>query len=228
MKTLERERARRLRREQGLPIKHIARLVGVAQSSVSVWVRDVPLAPEQLEVLRQMNPAYNRQLRGATRNAERARAQRLRYQAEGRGLAWRAGRLHVAGAMLYWAEGDKSSKNTARLSNSDPDVLVMFVRFLRTYFDVPNEKLRVTCHLFADHLDRQVEIEQFWLDLIDLPRCCLCKSFVNVYSKYSQKKRKNKLPYGTTRVCVNSTRVVQSIFGSIQEYGGFDRPEWLG
>jgi len=36
------------------------------------------------------------------------------------------------------------------------------------------------------------------------------------------------LPYGTTRVTVHSTRVVQIIYGSIQEYGGFKRPEWLG
>ncbi|MBA2643261.1 MAG: hypothetical protein H0U82_10080 [Actinobacteria bacterium] len=142
-------------------------------------------------------------------------------------MARRAGRLHVAGAMLYWAEGDKGSRNSARLTNSDPDLLVMFVRFLRTYFELPNEKLRVTCNLFADHLDRQVEIEQFWLDLLELPRTCLCKSSVNVYSKYSQKKRRNKLPYGTTRVGVNSTQVVQSIYGSIQEYGGFERPDWL-
>jgi hypothetical protein len=28
-------------------------------------------------------------------------------------------------------------------------------------------------------------------------------------------------------VCVNSTRIVQTIYGSIQEYGGFERPEWL-
>lgn len=227
MKTAEREQARKLRREQGLPVKQIARLVSVAPSSVSVWVRDVPLSPEQRDALRQMNPAYNRQLRGANRNAERGRAQRLSYQHEGRALARRAGRLHVAGAMLYWAEGDKGSRNSARLTNSDPDLLVMFVRFLRTYFELPNEKLRVTCNLFADHLDRQVEIEQFWLDLLELPRTCLCKSSVNVYSKYSQKKRRNKLPYGTTRVGVNSTQVVQSIYGLIQEYGGFERPDWL-
>jgi hypothetical protein len=56
----------------------------------------------------------------------------------------------------------------------------------------------------------------------------LRKSAVNVYSKHSQKKRRNRLPYGTLRVCVHSTRVVQSIYGSIQEYGGFERPEWLG
>jgi hypothetical protein len=50
---------------------------------------------------------------------------------------------------------------------------------------------------------------------------------VNTYSKYSQKKRRNKLPYGTCKLTVNSTRIVQTIFGSIQEYGGFGRPEWL-
>ena len=51
---------------------------------------------------------------------------------------------------------------------------------------------------------------------------------VNVYSKYSQKKRQNRLPYGTCRVSVCRTRIVQHIYGAIQEYGGFDRPEWLG
>jgi hypothetical protein len=51
---------------------------------------------------------------------------------------------------------------------------------------------------------------------------------VNVYSKYSQKKRQGRLPYGTVRVCVHSTEIVQQIFGAIQEYGGFERPEWLG
>jgi transcriptional regulator with XRE-family HTH domain len=228
MKTAERERARELRREQGLPVKEIARLVGVAPSSVSAWVRDVPLTPEQVEALRQMNPAYNRQLRGANRNAEKGRARRSAYQEEGRALARRAEPLHVAGAMLHWAEGAKGSKNGATLSNSDPELVRLFVHFLRAEFGVPDERLRITCNLFADHLERQFEIEEFWLDLLELPRSCLCKSTVNVYSKYSQKKRQNKLPYGTVRACVHSTRVVQSIYGSIQEYGGFERPEWLG
>jgi hypothetical protein len=103
-----------------------------------------------------------------------------------------------------------------------------FVGFVRRYFAVPDEAFRVDCNLFADHLQRQREIEQFWLDTLGLPATCLRKSTVNVYSKYSQKKRRNRLPYGTVRVCVHSTRVVQSIYGSIQEYGGFERPEWLG
>jgi hypothetical protein len=211
-----------------MSFKEIARVVGVAPSSVSLWVRDVPLTPEQLESLRMRNPAYNRQLRGATRNAERGRERRLAYQEEGGALARRGDVLHVAGAMLYWGEGDKGSRNSARLCNSDPEVLRLFARFLRECLDVPDDRMRVTCHLFADHLARQREIEQFWLDTLELPRTRLCKSFVNVYSKYSQKKRKNKLPYGTARLTVHSMRVAQSIYGAIQEYAGFERPEWLG
>ena len=207
-----------------MSVKEIARVVGVAPSSVSLWVRDIPLTREQLESLRQRNPAYNRQLRGATRNAERGRARRLDYQEEGRALARAAAPLHVAGTMLYWAEGDKGSKHCARLSNSDSELVALFATFLRAHFAVRDDQLRVTCHLFADHVERQTQIEQYWLDAVQLPRSCLCKSFVNVYSKYSQKKRRNKLPYGTARVCVHSTRVVQSIYGAIQELRRFRAP----
>jgi hypothetical protein len=129
--------------------------------------------------------------------------------------------------MLYWAEGSKS-RTTVQFVNSDPSMVRFFAGFLRTYYDVPDDAFRVDCNLFADHLERQREIEEFWLDTLGLPASCLRKSTVNVYSKHSQKKRKNKLPYGTVRVCVHSTRIVQSIYGSIQEYGGFERPEWLG
>jgi hypothetical protein len=66
-----------------------------------------------------------------------------------------------------------------------------------------------------------------WLNRLQLPHDSLRKTTVNSYSKYSQKKRINKLPYGTCKVTVHSTRIVQTIFGSIQEYGGFERREWL-
>ena len=94
-------------------------------------------------------------------------------------------------------------------------MVAFFGRFLRTYYSVADEEFRVDCNLFADHLARQQEIEQFWLDTLDLPRTCLRKSKVNVYSKHSKKKRQNRLPYGTVRVCVHSTQLVQSLYGAI-------------
>jgi hypothetical protein len=68
---------------------------------------------------------------------------------------------------------------------------------------------------------------KFWLERLGLPQSSLRKSVINVYSKHSRKKRQNKLPYGTCKLYVHSTRIQQTIYGSIQEYGGFERPEWL-
>ncbi len=226
MKTKERELARVLRRDDGRSIREIAKLVGVSRSSVSLWVRDIELTPQQADVLRGRNAAYDRQRLGNKIWAAQCRERRIRWQEHGRAAARRKDPLHAAGCMLYWAEGRKA-RNVAQLTNADPEVVRLFVEFLRREFDVPDEHIAVTCNLFADHLSRQHAVEQFWLDTLDLPLSSLRKSIVNVYSKYSQKKRRNRLPYGTCRVTVARTWIVQHIFGAIQEYGGFDRPEWL-
>ena len=102
-----------------------------------------------------------------------------------------------------------------------------FIDFLRHFYLDDYSRVRITCNLFADHVDRQREIEEFWLRTLDLPRSCLRKSIVNVYSKSSQRKRTNSLPYGTCQLVVHSTEIAQSIFGAIQEYGGFTNEAWV-
>jgi transposase-like protein len=209
VKTAERAQARKLRRREGLPIKEIARRLGVATSTVSVWVRDVELTGEQHARLLLMNPAYNRQLSGQRAYAEQCRARRLAAQQEGRTRATRHEPLHVAGCMLYWA-----------------DMIRLFMRFLRS-LGVRDDRIRINCQLFADHVERQREVEDFWLDVAQLPKSCLRKSMINVVSRSSKRKRVNMLPWGTCRLIVNDTLLLQHIYGAIQEYGGFSRDKWL-
>lgn len=187
-------------------------------------MRDVPLGPEQRAALiyrSRLGPVVAGELK-----ASRAREVRRGYQTNGRRLARERGADYAAGCMLYWAEGSKA-RNSAQVVNADPEVIVFFARFLRNHFHVEDEQMRVRCNLFADHAERQVEIETYWLERLALPRSCLEKTAVNRYSKYSQKKRANKLPFGTCSLRVHSTRIVQTIYGSIQEYGGFERQQWL-
>jgi hypothetical protein len=223
LKTEARDEARRLRLE-GASITEIENALGVSRSSVSRWVRDVELGPEQrarlIERVR-LGPIV-----AAERKSAAARKVRLGYQAEGRRFARERDLTYAAGCMLYWAEGAKG-RNAVQLVNSDPELLVCFATFLRSHFDVKAKSIRLKCNLFADHVGRQRDIEDFWLDRLQLGRESLDKSSVNRYSKYSKKKRMNKLPYGTGTIRVHSTRIVQTIYGSIQELGGFDRPEWL-
>ena len=103
VKPVEREEARRLRREDGLAMRVIAERLGVAKSSVSAWTHDIPLTEEQHERLRRANPIYNQQLRGQEGRRASARAVRLAAQEEGRAHARRGDPLHLLGCMLYWA-----------------------------------------------------------------------------------------------------------------------------
>lgn len=206
MKTRERAEARRLRR-LGWSVREIERHLGVSRSSASLWVRDVPLTEEQIAELHSRSATSPGQLAGAAANAALGRARRRSYQLEGRARVRTGDPLHLAGCMLFWAEADKH-RNGVRLANSDPDLLQLFVVFLRSCYDADVSRIAVSCNLFADHLERQQQIEDFWLRTLGLPKSCLRKSIVNVYSKYSQKKRRNKLPYGTCKVSYSDTAVV--------------------
>jgi hypothetical protein len=147
-------------------------------------------------------------------------------QLDGRAAAKAGDPLHMQGCMLYWAEGSKS-RNVAALTNSDPDLLSLFVRCLRQCFSVPDAKLAVYVNCHVGNGFEVADIEDWWLGRLDLPRSCLRAATVNRPSTASRGRRGQVLPYGTARVSAYSVRVVQSIYGAIQEYAGIDRPEWL-
>jgi transcriptional regulator with XRE-family HTH domain len=126
VKPVERDIARRMRAEEGLPLREIAERLGVAKSSVSRWVRDVELSPAQEAALRDLNPLYNAQLRGQERRSRSARAARAVAQEDGRRRARDRDPLHIQGCMLYWAEGSKG-RNVVAFTNSDADMVALFI-----------------------------------------------------------------------------------------------------
>jgi transposase-like protein len=226
VKPAERREARRLRAEEGASIKAIAAQLGVSVSSVSSWVRGVELSGAQLARLAASNPALNHQRSGTARWSEVCRDRRRRWQADGRARARLGDPLHHAGCMLFWAEGSKR-RNNAILTNADPDLLLVFRRFLRDCYGVEDGRIAFSVNCFLGNGRSLEEIEAHWLAALALPRTSLRASTVNRPSSASRR-RGRTLVYGTGRLAVSSTAVVQSIYGAIQEYAGIDRPEWLG
>jgi hypothetical protein len=219
VKPTERVTARQLRIEGG-SIKQIAARLSVSPSSVSRWTADIALADAQVEHLLLRDPAP-----AARARSEAARAVRTAAQRDGRERASRHDPLHHAGCMLYWAEGSKQ-RNCAVLTNSDADMLVLFVRFLRECYDVPVARMNLTVNCHLNNGLSLEEIEAWWLARLGLRLECLRKAAVNRPSSASRWRR-NVHVYGTARVAVHSTAIVQSIYGAIQEYAGIERPEWL-
>jgi hypothetical protein len=102
MKTTERLEARRLREHEGLSMKQIASIVGVSLSSVSLWVRDI-----ELDAVKNASMRSRAARRRGEARAAHARALRRDAQGRGRERAVHGDPLHLAGCMLFWAEGDK-------------------------------------------------------------------------------------------------------------------------
>lgn len=216
-----REKARDMRR-QGLSVRNIARLLDVSKGSVSVWVRDIGLLPEQLQALKENQRRYAAQNRGARANRAKFRNLRLSYQEAGRVKAREGHPLHLAGCMLFWAEGAKDS-NRLYFVNSDANMLCLFMRFLREELAIQEHQMKLYVHCHTTDADQQCRIAAYWLDLLNLPETCFQKVLVKKGSETSR----NVLPNGICSVRVYNVKVIQHIYGAIQEYAGFDNPDWL-
>lgn len=221
--------ARRLRSE-GMPYKRIAKQVGASVSTVYAWTNDIQLTPAQIERNRTgpggpANPADVR--RRAYSWSRKCRNQRLARQREGRSRALDGDPIHLAGCLLYWAEGSKS-KNVLTFSNSELPMVRLFRDFVTECFDVGPERFSLTLHVYLNNGLEIGEIEHFWLNGLDLPESVLRKHAIDPTPTSSSGRKRNKLPYGVCSLRVlRSSDILHHIYGAIQEYAGFDEPSWL-
>lgn len=218
----KRERARELRK-RGWSVTAIVEELDVSKGSVSAWVRDIELTPDQQAVLKANKVRWGAQNKGAKTNRENALKQRKAYQQAGRERARNGSRLHQVGCMLYWAEGTKAKKNHLHFANSDPYMIKLFVHFLREELDVNNNLIHLQIHCHTNELEEVRRIEQYWLDLLGLTPAALDQTRY----KEGTSSRKNRLPNGVCAVQVHRTEILHHILGAIQEYGGFENDDWL-
>ena len=135
--------------------------------------------------------------------------------------------VHMAGCMLYWAEGAKQ-RNHLKFANSDVAMMAFFMQFLRECFDVQAEDCRIRLNVYTNNGLPLKEIERHWLRALELPSSCLRGHSLNCYPTSSSGKKRRKLPYGVCTLAVaKSTWLVQHIYGAIQEYAGFEESRWL-
>jgi hypothetical protein len=161
-----RERARELR-GQGLDYEEIAEALGASKSSVSLWVRDLPI-PEHL--------SYEECRRRAAEGAHRywAAERPVRAAARAATCATAAAQISpltdreilMAGAIAYWCEGGKTKpyqrSDRVIFTNSDPGLIRFFLRFLDvTGTPRTSVHFRVYIHEKADVAAAQ----RFWLDV---------------------------------------------------------------
>lgn len=220
-KKIEQEEARRLRKEEGMSVGKISKVLKVSKGSVSVWVRDITLTEKQKMRLKQ-NQKDNG---GKTLLSLKCLERRQQYQENGRAKARCGDIQYISGCMLYWAEGSKQ-RNTIGFSNSDIEMCKFFIKFLIESCGVDKEKINIYIKCYLNNGLSQDDIEIYWLKNLNLDRINLRKTFIWT-PKEDRGKKIGKLPYGVCTINVNNTRLIQEIYGSIQEYIGFNNEKWV-
>ncbi|CAB4196872.1 hypothetical protein UFOVP1290_392 [uncultured Caudovirales phage] len=208
-------------RLQGISINKIAKQLNRAKSTISVWTRGVTLTQEQKISLDKREITDEQAL--AHSNIFRMRRQS--YQNNGKVRIRQNDPLYIAGCMLYWGEGSKNI-NQCQMVNSELPMLLIFKSFLIKFFNLSEDKIQIRLSAYTDMRSKE-EIEDYWIHGLGLPKSCLKKSTWNQYPISSKKKNVKKSEYGTCTIQVCDTKIVQEIFGAIQEFGGFINDNWL-
>ena len=189
-------------RKQGMSYREIRRLVHVSKSTLSRWLKNIPLTSDQLEALEdRTTERYERQAITVRETWRQKRqnavdAKRTKYA----NIELDKNALALVGAALYWSEGSRDIRSNFVFVNSDPAMHRLYLRWLYEVLEIPIGD--VICRVYV-HLNNGIpyeEIEQYWIRELGLPESTFRHPVVNRIPQSSKLTKKHKLVYGVLRI----------------------------
>jgi DNA-binding CsgD family transcriptional regulator len=218
-KIRQREKAIQFR-NQGLGIKEIARKLEVSSSTVSYWCRDISLSKDQ--ILKLSLRSQRRGVAGLLTHSEKIRAARAAEVERQRALGNRLVQdltsrdITMLGLGLYWGEGYKRGNEEFGFTNSDPNMILFYLRWLKEVWNIQKTDLiaRVSINVYWQKRDR--EIKSYWAKKLLLPIKQFTKtSFIK--AKIRKEYSARKAYFGTVRIKVRrGAQYRRQVLGAIE------------
>ena len=129
--------------------------------------------------------------------------------------------LWLMGTMLYWAEGSKEKEYRVgvgvRFTNSDPNMIRLFLRWLRDIARISREDIQFEIYIHQDRTSQLLDVRTYWSDVTGYA----LKDFQAVYFKKhvgkTMRRNVGRAYYGVVRVKVKaSSRLNRTIAGWIE------------
>ncbi len=218
-KIKEKEYAIKLRKE-GKTYSDILDAVGVAKSTLAIWLKEVKLSKPEKQKFTEAKRLSS--LRGGqAKKQQRIEKQHDIFSKAKSEIGTLSDReLFLIGIVMYWAEGSKEKEHhpgsPLRFANSDPYMIKLFLSWLKD-MGVNKERICLDIYLHDNNKYRVGEVIEYWVDCTDFSK----KSF-KVYFKRNipKTKRKNISPdsyFGLVRIYVKqSSELVRKINGWVQ------------
>jgi hypothetical protein len=185
----------RILRHKGFSYGNIAKKCNTSKSNISLWCRDVKLSRDQYNKLIANKGGI---LKLGLNRLHEIRELEISQVKESARKEISVKKIDdftffVAGAMLYWAEGSKTSG--LYITNSDERVILFMLKWFKKFLDINADRIKMYLHI---HLgDNDLKIKQYWSELTGIPLENFGKSFIKPTGTGH---RKNVLPHGIIRI----------------------------
>lgn len=204
-------------RKKGYSIKEVSKILGIAKSTSSLWLRNIKLSKKAQDRLKKRGILGQHKSRRISRKKREQRKQKYKLWAKNRlkSLPTSKTALQTYCSILYWAEGGKFTDNRLEFTNSDPLMIELFLKLLRKVFGVDESKLRVNVHIHEYHKD--AEQKDYWSKITNIP----LEQFNKSYRKpHTRKRIRNNYP-GCVRICyysADTARKIQALYQNLTDY----------
>ncbi len=187
-------------RKQGKSYRQISTELNVAVSTLSNWFKGIDFSEDIKKKLTEAaidtSTIHIKALNRARGDTLEALYMRAEIEALEEMKAYGNEPLFTTAVATYWGEGEKTSKNQIRLTNTDPMMLKVFMKFLLKICAVPKEKIRVAMFIYSD-LNEEV-CHDYWSTHLDL------KAFHKTMVLPSRCKAR-RLQYGICTIIVSNS-----------------------
>lgn len=121
-------------------------------------------------------------------------------------------KLKVAGLMLYWGEGAKRNANRIDFANSDPQMILVFLKFLRDIYQVDENKFRI--YLYTYNSLPTDELITYWSNLTKIPTPQFSKPYIRAKSELKH----DKMQHGLIHIRYSDIRLLKLIMDEIKQF----------
>jgi hypothetical protein len=199
-------------RKSGGSIKEIGKKFKISPSTASLWLQNVRVSEIGKDRLlikqklgRQKGVATNKNKRRETLRVISENCPVLKEKEK-----FNSDNIKIFLSLLYWCEGSKTGRRVD-FTNSDPEMINVFLFLFRESFSIKEDKLRAVLHLH-DYHDKN-EMLKYWSKITGIE----IKNFI-VYNKKNSGINKKAGYRGCLSVRYGDVKILEEIFLIIKRF----------
>jgi hypothetical protein len=204
MKQIIKHQALQLR-ANGYSMSEISKKLGIAQSTASLWTRNVFLDKKAKIRLNNISIVARQKSIISRKKKNEALWQNIamRCPVLKNNKDYNINECKIFLALLYWAEGEKTGNKFAFI-NSDPNMIKLYLSLLRKSFKINESRFKVWLHLHKYH--DKTKLISFWSHVTGI-----CKNQFSVYNKTHAGNNKKKDYQGCLSIRYQDSRILKEI-----------------